>query len=58
MSIAIGDDHLALLGTVRRFTADRCPPSVVRAAVDAEAEALPPFWEDAGRPRLAGSAPH
>jgi alkylation response protein AidB-like acyl-CoA dehydrogenase len=46
MSIAIGDDHLALLETVRRFTADRCPASVVRAAVDADAEALPSFWSD------------
>ncbi len=46
MSIAIGDDHLALLGTVRRFTADRCPPGVVRSAVDAETEALPPFWDE------------
>ncbi|MGH9274165.1 MAG: acyl-CoA dehydrogenase family protein, partial [Acidimicrobiales bacterium] len=46
MSIAIGDDHLALLETVRRFTADHCPPTVVRAAVDAEVEALPPFWDD------------
>src|SRR5687767_14137168 len=46
MSIAIGDDLLALLATVRRFTVDRCPPSVVRAAVDAEREALPPFWDE------------
>ena len=46
MSIAIGDDHVALLDTVRRFTADRCPPSVVRAAVDADDEALPPFWDE------------
>ena len=46
MSIAIGDDHVALLETVRRFTADRCPPAVVRAAVDADAEALPPFWDE------------
>jgi alkylation response protein AidB-like acyl-CoA dehydrogenase len=46
MTIAIGDDHLALLDSVRRFTADRCSPGVVRAAVDAETEALPPFWDD------------
>ncbi len=46
MSIAIGEDHLALLDTVRRFTASRCDPKVVRAAVDAAAETLPPFWDD------------
>ena len=46
MSIAIGDDHLALADTVRRFVTSRCSPKVVRAAVDAEAEALPPFWDD------------
>ena len=33
MSIAIGEDHVALLDSVRRFTADRCPPAAVRAAV-------------------------
>jgi alkylation response protein AidB-like acyl-CoA dehydrogenase len=46
VSIAIGEDHVALLDTVRRFTADRCPGSVVRAAVDADEEALPPFWDE------------
>ncbi|MEQ1787546.1 MAG: acyl-CoA dehydrogenase family protein, partial [Acidimicrobiales bacterium] len=46
MSIAIGDDHVALLESVRRFTGDRCGRSVVRAAVDAAEEALPPFWDD------------
>ena len=49
MSIAISEDHLALLETVRRFTAHRCTPAVARAAVDAarrSAEALPPFWDE------------
>ena len=46
MSIAIGEDHLALLDTVRRFTTSRCDAKVVRAAVDADAETLPPFWDD------------
>ena len=46
MTIAIGDDHLALHDTVRRFTDARCAPAVVRAAVDAADEALPPFWDD------------
>ncbi|HET8620652.1 MAG TPA: acyl-CoA dehydrogenase, partial [Acidimicrobiales bacterium] len=44
MSIAIGEDREALAATARRFLADRCPPAVARAAMEAEAEALPPFW--------------
>jgi alkylation response protein AidB-like acyl-CoA dehydrogenase len=47
VSIAIGDDHLALLDSARRFTAARCTPAVVRAAVDAKAETRPPFWDEA-----------
>ncbi|HKE75145.1 MAG TPA: acyl-CoA dehydrogenase [Acidimicrobiales bacterium] len=51
MTIAIGEDHLALLATARRFTAERCPPAAARAALDAEDAApggagLPPFWDD------------
>ncbi len=46
MSIAIGEDHLALLDAARRFSAARCPPAVARAAIDAEAEELPPFWAE------------
>ncbi|HLM64597.1 MAG TPA: acyl-CoA dehydrogenase [Acidimicrobiales bacterium] len=46
MTIAIGEDQLALLETARRFTADRCAPAVARAAMDAEAESLPPFWTE------------
>ena len=46
MSLAIGDDHLALLDAVRRFTAGRCDQKVVRTAVDAEEESLPPFWDE------------
>jgi alkylation response protein AidB-like acyl-CoA dehydrogenase len=42
----MGDDRLALHDTVRRFAADRCPPAVARAALDAGAEALPPFWDE------------
>ncbi len=43
MSIAIEDDHLALLAAARRFTADRCPPAVARAARAAEP---PTFWDE------------
>jgi 3-oxochol-4-en-24-oyl-CoA dehydrogenase len=46
VSIAIGDDHLALLASARRFTADRCPPAVARAAMEAGGGSLPPFWAD------------
>ncbi|HET6949709.1 MAG TPA: acyl-CoA dehydrogenase [Acidimicrobiales bacterium] len=49
MSIAIGEDHLALLAVARRFTAERCPPAAARVAMDAvEAgtETLPPFWDE------------
>ena len=46
MSIAIGDDHLALLATVRRFIADRCPSLVMRAALEGPDDQRPPFWDD------------
>ena len=48
MSIAIGEDHLALLGVARRFVAERCPPEVARAALEAGSggEVLPPFWAE------------
>jgi len=46
MSIAIGEDHLALHDTARRFTTARCTPAVARAAIDADVEARPPFWDE------------
>jgi alkylation response protein AidB-like acyl-CoA dehydrogenase len=46
MSIAIEDDHLALLAAVRRFTTDRCGPAVARAAMAADADQRPPFWDE------------
>jgi 3-oxochol-4-en-24-oyl-CoA dehydrogenase len=49
VSIAIGEDHLALLAVARRFTAERCPPAAARAAmeaVEAGTETLPPFWDE------------
>ncbi len=54
MSIAIGEDHRALGDAVRRFVTDRCPPSVVRAAVDGELPARPPFWTELARPGWLG----
>jgi alkylation response protein AidB-like acyl-CoA dehydrogenase len=49
VSIAIAEDHLALLAVARRFTAERCAPAVARAAMDsveAGTETLPPFWDE------------
>ena len=47
MSIAIEEDHLALLATARRFMTERCPPADVREAVAAGSGAgLPAFWGD------------
>lgn len=46
MSIAIGEDHLALRDTVRRFVSSRCGPATVRDAVDAKEEVLPAFWPE------------
>jgi alkylation response protein AidB-like acyl-CoA dehydrogenase len=46
VTIAIGEDHLALLATVRRFTTDRCPAAVARAAMEPDAAPRPPFWDE------------
>ncbi|MGH8921103.1 MAG: acyl-CoA dehydrogenase family protein, partial [Actinomycetes bacterium] len=46
MSIAITEEHAALASAARRFLADRCPPAVLRAALDAETETIPPFWAE------------
>ncbi len=46
MPIGIGEDHEELRRTVRRWLEARCPPSVPRSALEAEAEAMPPFWDE------------
>jgi alkylation response protein AidB-like acyl-CoA dehydrogenase len=47
MTMALRDEHLALADALRRFTTDRCPPSVVRAAIDGpEPDARPSFWDE------------
>jgi alkylation response protein AidB-like acyl-CoA dehydrogenase len=46
MPIGISDDHEALRATARRFLESRCPPHVPRAYLEAETEALPPFWAE------------
>ncbi|MEV0810974.1 acyl-CoA dehydrogenase [Micromonospora sp. NPDC050200] len=44
MSLGLSPEHRALRDSVRSFTARHASPAVVRAAVDARAEMLPPFW--------------
>lgn len=46
MGLAIGDDHEQLSDAVARFSAQRCSPAVARAAMDAPAGTLPPFWNE------------
>jgi alkylation response protein AidB-like acyl-CoA dehydrogenase len=42
--IGIGDDHVALRDTVRRWTESRQPLAAARAALDAEREEAPAWW--------------
>ena len=46
MPIGITDEHDELRLSVRRWVEARCDPSVTRAALDAEDDTLPPFWDD------------
>lgn len=46
MGLAIGHEHELLEGAVTRFVESRCPSSVVRASLEADARALPVFWEE------------
>ncbi|MGD0311490.1 MAG: acyl-CoA dehydrogenase [Acidimicrobiales bacterium] len=46
MPIGIRDEHEELRSSVRRWVESRCPPAVTRAALEAEADVLPPFWAD------------
>ena len=34
--------------SLQRWVESRCPPEVTRAALDAEIDTLPPFWDDLG----------
>jgi alkylation response protein AidB-like acyl-CoA dehydrogenase len=45
MPIGITEEHEQLRQAVRRFVATRITPAVVRAALDAEHEKLPEFWD-------------
>ena len=57
MSIAIGDDQRLLAAAASRFAAERCPPAAARAAMDAGAAGLPPFWDDLRSLGWLGAAP-
>ncbi len=46
MPIGITDEHVALHETVHGWIDRHCPPAVPRAALEAEAEELPPFWRE------------
>jgi len=44
--LGLSDDHVALHETARRWVTNHVPPSVPRALLDADAETMPPFWDD------------
>ena len=46
MPIGISEEHEALRATARRFLDSRCPPAVPRSYLEADGDALPPFWDE------------
>ena len=46
MPIGISEEHEALRATARRFLDSRCPPAVPRSYLEADGDALPPFWNE------------
>ncbi len=54
MPIGIRGEHEELRASLRRWVESRCPPQVTRAALDAEFDALPPFWGDLGAQATLG----
>ena len=46
MPIGIRDEHEELRLSLRGWCESRCPAAVVREALEAPADALPPFWEE------------
>ena len=48
MATGLTDEHQALHATAARWVEARCPSSVARAALEAEVESLPPFWDELG----------
>jgi 3-oxochol-4-en-24-oyl-CoA dehydrogenase len=49
MTIGIIDEHLELHRAVRRWVVTNCDANVVRGALDAADETLPPFWDDVAK---------
>ncbi|MFM8971113.1 MAG: acyl-CoA dehydrogenase family protein [Actinomycetota bacterium] len=45
MALGITEEHEELRVAVRRFAETRIPPDVVREALDAADEVVPPFWD-------------
>ncbi len=54
MSIGIRDEHEELRASLQRWVDSRCPPEVTRAALDADADALPPWWGELGAQATLG----
>jgi alkylation response protein AidB-like acyl-CoA dehydrogenase len=52
--LGLADEHRALRDSVRELAARRITPAVVRAAVDAKASELPPFWDELAAQGLLG----
>ncbi|TDD35041.1 acyl-CoA dehydrogenase [Actinomadura sp. KC06] len=54
MTIGLTEEHRDLRDAVRVFTSRQVTQAVVRAAVDAEREKAPPFWDDLAAQGLLG----
>jgi alkylation response protein AidB-like acyl-CoA dehydrogenase len=54
VSIGIRDEHEELRSSLQRWVESRCPPEVTRAALDAGADSLPPFWSELGAQATLG----
>ncbi len=54
MPIGITEDHEHLRAAVRRFVDDRIAPAVVRAALEADTETRPDFWDALSEPGWIG----
>jgi 3-oxochol-4-en-24-oyl-CoA dehydrogenase len=54
VAIGIQDEHEELRRSVQRWVEAHCPPSVTRAALDADADELPPFWSALGSGGMLG----
>lgn len=55
MTLGTTDEHRDLRDAVRAFTAKAAPEQVLRAAVDADVEQLPPFWAELADQGLLGA---